>query len=112
MPKTKASRPDAKQKRKRRQVGGPDDDSDATDCSSDASSVLSFDIHIDLSKFNFNFELIVPEVDTLGHTEVWTIKQRPSEENVADKKEGPAATNAAANPKPKAGSSKPCCALQ
>jgi len=116
MPKTKISRPEAKQKKKRRRRGDGDGDSDGTDCSSDVSSVLSFDIHIDLSKFNFTFELIEPEVDTLNHTEVWTIKQpsqgKTSEEKDADKKDGEAATNAAPKPKPKAGSSKPCCALQ
>lgn len=119
MAKTK-SRPagEGKQKRRRRRGDG-EEDSDATDCSSDVSSVLSFDIHIDLSKYNVNIEIVEPEFDTLNNTEVWTIaqpsqkkEQKKDAEQLSQEEEEQTATKGSAKPKSKGGSSKPCCALQ
>jgi curved DNA-binding protein CbpA len=110
MPKTKSARPaDEKPKRRRRRSDGESD----SDCSSDISSELSFDIHIDMSKFYFSFQPVEQEVDTLNHTEVWTIKQPVEEDTTPQEEEpSPTATDVVSKAKPKAGSSKPCCALQ
>lgn len=116
MPKTKSSRPrpseERTKKKKRRPSGGSDASDEYDDDSSDLSSVLSFDIHIDLKNFNFTFEPIEPEVDTLNQTEIWTIKQPTVKD--AESKEEQTANGAAAGPnrKVKAGSSPKCCAMQ
>lgn len=115
MPKTKSSRPPPSEERSKKQKRRPSGGSNATECSdesSGASSVLSFDIHIDLKNFIFTFEPIEPEVDTLNQTEVWTIK--PTAASTVKDAEPEKGHDEAANPgrKAKAGSSPKCCALQ
>lgn len=80
-------------KRKQKNKNGKRSESDGgeTDCSSDASSVLSFDIWIDLSKFQFTFETDDDEVNPLDNTEIWT-RTRPD----ASKKETWAPVNSPA----------------
>lgn len=117
MPKTKSSRPGLSEERRSKQKRRPSGGSNASECSdgsSDASSVLSFDIHIDLKNFIFTFDLIEPEVDTLNQTEVWTIK--PTAASIvkdAESEKAQTADDVAAKPSRKVKAASPkCCALQ
>lgn len=129
MPKTKAKRetPEEDQKppgeKKKRGSKGSKSDGDESDCSSDASSVLSFDIRIDLKKYKFILEPEEEGLDPFNATEVWTITQ-PAAKKETWAPVGPAVEDAPGEtgkdkedplkpgkPSPSA-AQKRCCAMQ
>jgi curved DNA-binding protein CbpA len=115
MPKTKAQKKTGRKKRATRDK--TDEDSDCPSDRSSDSSILSFDIYIDLKKYDFNITMDDVE-EPEKNTEVWTIKQNNEGKKVLDGKIGgeqmaePDGKDDEAkgkNAKPKA---KTCCALQ